>query len=71
MINPFKSKSKAELIEEKAESIVMDLFISKWSYEEIAAIASQIIPKITHRLDERQKEVDLHQLDITNAKNAL
>jgi len=70
-MNPFKTKSRAELIEEKAESIVLDLFISKWSYEEIVAITNQIKPKISHRIDERQKEVDLLQLEITNAKNNL
>ena len=58
MRNPFRTKSKAELMEEKAESIVMDLFISKWSYEEIAAITNLIKPKTMHRLDERQKEAD-------------
>jgi len=70
-MNPFKTKSRAELIEEKAESIVLDLFISKWSYEEIVAIDNLIKPKIAHRIDERQKEVDLLQLEITNAKNSL
>jgi len=70
-MNPFKTKSRAELIEEKAEQIVLDLFISKWSYEEIVSIANQIKPKIAHRIDERQKEVDLLQLEITNAKNSL
>lgn len=77
-MNPFKKKSRTEQIEEYAEDIVKELFISKFTYEEIAMIANLIKPKIKHRLeerdkalDERQKELDLQQLELTNAKNLL
>ncbi len=70
-MNPFKKKSRTEQIEETAESIVLELFLSKYNYEEIAIIVNLIKPKIKHRLDERQKELDLQQLELTNAKNLL
>jgi len=67
----FKKKSRAELIEDKADSIVSDMFIMKFSYEEIAAIALAVKAKTKHKIELRQAELDLDQLDITNAKNSL
>jgi len=67
----FKKKSRAELIEDKAESIVSDMFVTKFSYEEIALIAIAVKAKTKHKIGLRQKELDLELLNVTNAKNML
>jgi len=71
MRNIFKTKSRAELIEEKALSIVDDIFITKFTYEEIAVIVSMIKPKALLKLEQRQHELDKQQLEVTNAIHSL
>lgn len=70
-MNFFKKKSRTELVEERAESIVSDLFISGFSPEEIANIIFLAKKNAKHRLEERQKEIDLELLNINNAINLL
>jgi len=67
----YKKKSRAELIEEKALSIVDDIFITKFTYEEIAVIVSLIKPKALLKLEQRQLELDKQQLEVTNAIHSL
>lgn len=67
----FKTKSKAEQIEETAENIVLELFMSKYKYEDIAVIINLAKHKTKQKLELRQKELDIEQLELNNSINLL
>lgn len=67
----WKKKSRAELIEDKAQSIVHEIIVSGFSNSEIAIILNTAKARGREVLEKRRTELDLETLDTNNAINSL
>lgn len=67
----WKKKSRAELIEDKAQSIVHEIIVSGFSNSEIAMILNTAKARGREVLERRRAELDLEALETNNAINSL
>jgi hypothetical protein len=70
-MNLFKTKSRAELIESKADQLLHELLICNFNNEEVATIINIVRGKGKHTLEARRLELENELLLTNNAIHSL